>query len=194
MNPDRLPPLSRSLCMGGPSMPANKTKRISSPAASMAEFQNFSREIEADYNEQVARARGQHLLEAADQRYAEFAAIIEKVTSDLIEILMAGHSIDVESTIQHFLESELEEQQQLKSFEKNATLDLRRIARFQPSALPFMNEMLRTILGRIEREAVTYRDARWRLMRARAQYMPSAGSGKIHGEHSDIDEYLKTIS
>lgn len=128
-----------------------------------------------------------------DRKIEQYASLVHKIVSDLIVLMQASRLPDPEELIQSLLASEREEQARAVDVEKRAAAALRSLAPGRLYATPFLNEVRDELVSRAHRMAELHRDARWRLMRARAEYLPSKGVGPIHGEPTDQDEYAKTV-
>ena len=144
-------------------------------------------------DEKVDRARVtlQETLGQIDLDFSHYEDQISKVISDLVSLMEQGHPIDVGKFLSGMLADERGTISEQSDLERSASVTMRRLSKANPEALPFLNEALTSLLGRMDRLATFYRDARWRLMESRAQFSPSEGKGPVHGNPADIDAYLK---
>jgi hypothetical protein len=61
-----------------------------------------------------------------------------------------------------------------------------------PDLLNAANKALAVYLDLSRSVSQAYHDARWRLMEARAKFMPSSPTGSIRGEVTDLDTLIKS--
>jgi hypothetical protein len=130
-------------------------------------------------------------LSRFDDDRARYGAVLVEVADGLVGLLTSGNNLDVDSTIEHLLELEQEDQEHAKALEQKAEWLFRRF-KAQPELMPLINDVVRASLRGIEEMATLHRDQRWRLMMARAMHQPSAGKGAVHGSPTDADAFLKT--
>jgi hypothetical protein len=128
-----------------------------------------------------------------DEGYGNYEVIVTKIVDDMVGLLKQGHKVDIEPLVDNFRRDEVEAQQQARQAEKLASEALRVSAAKLPELIAVLNWGLSQELTNIERLATLYRDARWKLMTARALYQPSNPKGRIHGLPTDGDDYLKTL-
>ncbi|MFL5080645.1 MAG: hypothetical protein ACJ8DU_12015 [Microvirga sp.] len=133
------------------------------------------------------------VLQKIDTAYEAYSTTVNQIVDDMCRLLAAGHAVDVDPLIEGFLKDERAAVASKATSEKQASADLRKLAATAPDKLVVVNEVLRAALGRADRLAGLYSEARWRLMQAQAFHQPSAPSGPVRGQPIDIDEYLKTL-
>jgi hypothetical protein len=61
-----------------------------------------------------------------------------------------------------------------------------------PDLLSAVNRALELYLDQSRSISQAYHDARWRLMEARARFLPSAPTGPVHGDITDLDALIKS--
>jgi hypothetical protein len=110
----------------------------------------------------------------------EFAATAERN-------IAAGFANDVDRLIEDFQQHEMEEN------EARARIERTSLAKITNSdLLKAANKALATYLDLSRSVSQAYHDARWRLMEARAKFMPSAPTGRVHGDVTDLDALIKS--
>jgi hypothetical protein len=110
----------------------------------------------------------------------EFAATAERN-------IAAGSATDVDRLIGDLEQYETEENTARAWIER---MSFARIS--NPDLLSALNKALALYLDLSRSVSQGYHDARWRLMEARARYMPSAPTGPVHGEITDLDALIKS--
>ncbi len=158
------------------------------------ELSNLLSEIASEQQFDAAKRHVDRFFAQDDQAFEGYATVVRSTVEDMIKLLEAGAAVDVEDLVDSLLDAERRDQAQRRSIEREAEKVFREISRRRPDAMPLTNKTVQSFLGRVDRLAELHRDARWRLMTARAQYQPSRGEGPVHGLATDADEYLKTSS
>jgi hypothetical protein len=123
--------------------------------------------------------------------YENYCKVITKIHDDMVGLLKQGAQFDIDPVIQGLIETEGSNAKERQRAEKAMTEILRIAAKSRPDLLSALNEALSAELSDINRLAELHRDARWRLMEARAFYQPSEGIGAIRGQHTDLEDLLK---
>jgi hypothetical protein len=101
--------------------------------------------------------------------------------------LMAGFADGVDGLIEDFQQSEMDENAARAKIERTSLADIT-----NPELLKVANKALTSYLDLSRSVSQAYHDARWRLMEARARFMPSAPSGPVLGEITDLDALIKS--
>jgi hypothetical protein len=101
--------------------------------------------------------------------------------------IAAGLANDVDRLIEDFQQHEMEENEARAKIERTS---LAKIA--NADLLKAANKALATYLDLSRSVSQAYHDARWRLMEARAKFMPSAPTGRVHGDVTDLDALIKS--
>jgi hypothetical protein len=110
----------------------------------------------------------------------EFAATAERNVA-------GGLANDVDRLIEDFQRHEVEENETRARIERTSLAKIT-----NADLLKAANEALATYLDLSRSVAQAYHDARWRLMEARAKFMPSAPTGRVHGDVTDLDALIKS--
>jgi hypothetical protein len=101
--------------------------------------------------------------------------------------LKAGFADSVDSLIEDFQQSEKDENATRAQIERTSLADIT-----NPDLLNVANKALTSYLDLSRSVSQAYHDARWRLMEARARFMPSAPTGPVHGDVTDLDALIKS--
>jgi hypothetical protein len=101
--------------------------------------------------------------------------------------LGAGLAAGIDGLIEDFQQSEMDENAARAKLERTSLADIT-----NPELLKAANKALTSYLDLSRSVSQAYHDARWRLMEARARFMPSAPSGPVHGEITDLDALIKS--
>jgi hypothetical protein len=123
----------------------------------------------------------------------EYQKLVDKVVTDTMELLRSGAKIDVQKLIDTFLESERETRKKRKVEEKQQGAAIRKIVANRPDLATAMSELIAAEQADYDRISRMYRDWRWALMQARAEYQPSEVAGTIKGQMTEAEGYLKNI-
>jgi hypothetical protein len=110
----------------------------------------------------------------------EFAATAERD-------IAAGFANDIDRLIGDFQQHEMEENAARASIERTSFAKIT-----NPDLLNAANKALAVYLDLSRSVSQAYHDARWRLMEARAKFMPSSPTGSIRGEVTDLDTLIKS--
>jgi hypothetical protein len=110
----------------------------------------------------------------------EFAAIAERN-------IATGFVNDVDRLIEEFQHREMEENEARARIEKTSFAKIT-----NSGLLKAANRALATYLDLSRSVSQAYHDARWRLMETRAKLMPSAPTGLVHGDITDLDALIKS--
>jgi hypothetical protein len=112
---------------------------------------------------------------------------IEEFAATAQRNIAAGFANDVDRLIEDFQQHEMEEN------EARARIERTSLAKITNSdLLKAANSALATYLDLSRSVSQAYHDARWRLMEARAKFMPSAPTGVVHGDVTDLDALIKS--
>jgi hypothetical protein len=130
-----------------------------------------------------------------DANFVKLSELVNHVVTSLITTMQAGaNSIDVDVTVETLLRQEREAIDGLGGITKAVEKAMRTAAKTAPEALPGLNRLLAEAKANAHREATLYRDARWRLMEARALDQPGQPAGPIKGRATDLDAYLRSLA
>jgi hypothetical protein len=110
----------------------------------------------------------------------EFAATTERN-------IAAGSATDVDRFIGDLQQYETEENAARAWIERMSFASVS-----NPDLLSALNKALALYLDLSRSVSQGYHDARWRLMEARSRFMPSAPTGPVHGEITDLDALIKS--
>lgn len=177
-----------------PLMSSAVPKDLAPPALlSATDFDAFALRTAAQHQLDGIRTDFRSRLAEDDRKIERYAAVVDEIVSGMVALMQAWRSPDPEELIQSLLASEREEQARAADVKKRAAAGLRSLAPGRLYATPFLNEVRDELVARACRMAELHRDARWRLMRVRAEHLPSKGVGPIHGEPTNLDEYAKTV-
>jgi hypothetical protein len=101
--------------------------------------------------------------------------------------IAVGSAIGVDRLIGDFQQSEMDENAARANIERTSLADIT-----NPDLLKVANQALTSYLDLSRSVSQAYHDARWRLMEARARFMPSAPTGPVHGDITDLDALIKS--
>ncbi len=139
------------------------------------------------------RARFSATERRAESGVAGFRDAIESIVTDFERLLATTDlEIDVEGLIDQLDRFAEKDRHNHKTLRKTADRVLRYAAQRRPELLPLLNAFHQHAGNTHRQWLETYRDMRWRLMAARAHHRPSAPAGLIEGQHTDLDDYLRS--
>jgi hypothetical protein len=101
--------------------------------------------------------------------------------------LAAGFAADADRLIGDFQQSEMDENAARAKIERTSLAGIT-----NPELLKGANKALTLYLDLSRSVSQAHHDARWRLLEARARFMPSAPTGPVHGEITDLDALIKS--
>ena len=162
------------------------------PAGEVVEFSRSTDWARADLTS--ARQALDEIVRESDRKFQEYSDIVDGIVKDLIELIELGNELDIDDLVQQLRHDEVDAVLKKREAEEQAGVLLRVLAKSRPDWLPLINDHLKQSLNRSDRVAAMFDRARWRLMEARAAYQPNAGRGAVHGQATDLDDYLKTLS
>jgi hypothetical protein len=118
---------------------------------------------------------------------AGLISLVEELTATAERNIAAGSAADVDRFIENLQQYEMEEN------EARAWIERISFVRISNSdLLNALDKALALYLDLSRSVSQSYHDARWRLMEARARFMPSAPTGSVHGEITDLDALIKS--
>ena len=123
-----------------------------------------------------------------------YKELVNKLVADMVSLLETGAKIDVDKLIEGFAEDEKKTRAKRKFEEKQHSAAIRSVVARRPDLMAALSDLIKAQQDDYDRLAALYRDARWALMEARAEFLPSHPSGTIKGQATDIDAYLKERS
>jgi hypothetical protein len=122
-----------------------------------------------------------HTLSDLEAKHAELTAILCRVVDDLISELRANSQLDVQGMIDTFLLNEQEQAEERRKF-RAGIAGLRKLRSSRTKRPLWSRKVISRALDLFDGASEIYRDARWRLICARAHFAPSDGTGEIHGD------------
>lgn len=130
-----------------------------------------------------------------EANFIKLSELVNHVVTSLITTMeVHPNSVDVDETVETLLRQEREAIDGLGGVTKAAEKAMRTAAKTAPAVLPGLNRLLAEAKANAHREATLYRDARWRLMQARALDQPGQPAGPIKGKATDLDAYLRSLA
>lgn len=133
--------------------------------------------------------------ERTDANFQVLAGTVNRVVGDMISVMsLHRDKVDVDQLVESLQRDERGSLEIFGAITKSAEKALRLAAKKHPAMIPGLNRLLTQAREVSHREAAMYRDARWRLMEARARYQPGVPAGPIKGKATDLDAYLRTLA
>jgi hypothetical protein len=117
-----------------------------------------------------------------ETKHSELAQLVSRVVEDLVSQVQTDAQFDLQPLIDAFLCNERDQTHERKQFQA-AIASLWRVVPRRSTRLLILNA--RRLFDLFDRASEIYREARWRLMYARAYYTPSRGVGEICGSNGE---------
>lgn len=172
----------------------------------MAQAMRDIGDLRADYGYMQALARQKSGVEQAravmNERVAERRKNLEIILHDPARVAQGYEEIarahglggsDLEPVIEQLAQWEESIQKDQRTLRKVVAAAEREARRLNAAVLPVLRDGERQYAAMNDQLAKECRDARWKLMALRAEYQPSEPEGAILGEHTDLDEYLRSL-
>jgi hypothetical protein len=133
-------------------------------------------------------------LEELERQIAHWAASsrslrnsIEASAATTERNIAAGLDTGIERSIEELQQHEMEENASRAKIERTSLSGIG-----NPDLLSAVSRALEVYLDHSRSISQAYHDARWRVMEARAKFMPSAPTGPVHGNVTDLDALIKS--
>ena len=121
-------------------------------------------------------------LTALDAKHSDLAGLVNRVAEDLVSQVQVNADFELQSLIDTFLCNEQDQVRERKQFQAGLT-SLRRVAPRNSKRQLILRA--RRVFNLFDGFSEIYRQARWRLMCARAYYAPRSGVGEIRGSNGE---------